>query len=79
MTKKLVFILTLIALVLSAATVDAKNIFKIGRDVNIAEGQRVDSVITIGGQITVGDWLKSMLLPWAAPSWSPVTPLCGAT
>lgn len=54
MTKKLVFILTLIALVLSATPVDAKNIFKIGRDVNIAEGQRVDSVITIGGQITVG-------------------------
>lgn len=53
MKRKFIFILVFISLIFQTAPVDAKNIFKIGRDINISEDQQVDSAITVGGQITV--------------------------
>jgi hypothetical protein len=44
-----------------AAPVDAKNIIKIGRDINIniEENQLVDSVTAIGGQVTVSGLVEN--------------------
>lgn len=53
MQKKFIFGLVFFALVFCVAPADAKSIFKIGRNINIAGGQQVDSAITLGGQITI--------------------------
>lgn len=43
----------LLILLVTAASAEAKNIFKIGGDVTVEKDQTVDTVIDIGGQITV--------------------------
>jgi hypothetical protein len=55
MKKKIIPIITvlLLILLLAAASAEAKNIFKIGGDVTVEKDQTVDSVIDIGGQVTV--------------------------
>jgi hypothetical protein len=53
-------ILIIIALILLAApAVDAKNIIKIGKDINIGENQKINSAIAIGGQITVSGLVEN--------------------
>jgi hypothetical protein len=47
---------------MAAAPVDAKNIFKIGRDIIISEDQQVDSAVTVGGQITVSGLVESNIV-----------------
>lgn len=42
--------------------VEAKNIFMAGRDITIEEGQPVDNVVTIGGQITVNGLVEQNVL-----------------
>jgi len=52
--KKFIFILTFLSLFfLAVAPVDARNIIKIGTDINIEENQQVDNAVAFGGQITV--------------------------
>ncbi len=55
MTKKFISIITgfLLILLLAAVSAEARNIFKIGSDVNVKPDQAVDTVIGIGGQVTV--------------------------
>ncbi|MCE5211805.1 MAG: polymer-forming cytoskeletal protein [Deltaproteobacteria bacterium] len=48
-----IFVLAILALIFQAAPVDAKSIIKVGKDINIAENQQVDSAVALGGQITV--------------------------
>jgi len=42
--------------------VEAKNIFKAGRDVTVEEGQQVNNVVAIGGQITVNGLVEQNVL-----------------
>lgn len=53
MTLKIAPILLLVVVLFLPSSVHAKNIFKIGNDVTLEEGQQVDNIITVGGQITV--------------------------
>ena len=56
MKKKIIPVITtllLIILLAAAASAEAKNIFKIGSDVTVEKDQQVDTVIAIGGQVTV--------------------------
>ncbi|MEN6488426.1 MAG: hypothetical protein ABFD66_06030 [Smithella sp.] len=55
MTKKFMPIITgfLLIILLAAVSAEAKSIFKIGSDVNVKQDQAVDTVIGIGGQVTV--------------------------
>ncbi|MGV8057949.1 MAG: hypothetical protein AB2L12_08015 [Smithellaceae bacterium] len=55
MKKKIIPIITgfLLIMLVAAASAEAKNIFKIGGDVTVEADQQVDTVIDIGGQITV--------------------------
>jgi hypothetical protein len=56
-------ILIIIALILLAApAVDAKNIIKIGKDINIGENQKINSAIAIGGQITVSGLVENNVI-----------------
>ena len=50
-------VLTLIFL--SAASVDAKNIIKVGKDINIGEDQTVNNAVAIAGQITVNGLVEN--------------------
>ena len=62
MRRKISFALAFLALIFTAAPVEAKNIVKIGRDINISENQQVDGVITIGGQITVSGLVENNIV-----------------
>ncbi|MEQ8152423.1 MAG: hypothetical protein ABRQ31_07600 [Smithellaceae bacterium] len=55
MTKKFMPVITgfLLIILLAAVSAEAKSIFKIGGDVFVKPDQTVDSVIDIGGQVTV--------------------------
>ncbi len=53
MTLKIAPILLLVVVLFLPSSVHAKNIFKIGNDVTLEEGQQADNIITVGGQITV--------------------------
>lgn len=55
MKKKIIPIITgfLLILLVAAGSAEAKNIFKIGSDVTVEADQTVDTVINIGGQVTV--------------------------
>ncbi|MBN1363424.1 MAG: hypothetical protein JW976_01330 [Syntrophaceae bacterium] len=57
MNRKFVF--TLLALIFAATPVYAKNVIKIGRDINIYKNQRVDNAVTIGSQITVSGLVEN--------------------
>jgi len=70
MTKKpgkIMFAALLMLLIFPVATVYAGHIFKIGRDVNIAEGERVESVLTVGGQITVSGLVENNVVAVGGP------------
>ncbi len=63
MKRKIIFVSAFLALViLMAAPVDARNIIKIGKDINISEGQKVDNAIAIAGQITVNGLVENNVL-----------------
>jgi Kef-type K+ transport system membrane component KefB len=53
------FIAVMILIFLSAASVDAKNIVKIGKDINIGEDQTVNNAIAIAGQVTVNGLVEN--------------------
>ena len=55
--------ITILALVLFLSPpADAKNIFKAGSDITVAEGQTVDNVVAVGGQITVNGLVEQNVL-----------------
>lgn len=53
MRLKLAAVISVALTFFLSAPVEAKNIFKAGRDITIEEGQQVDNVVAVGGQITV--------------------------
>ncbi|OGP67171.1 MAG: hypothetical protein A2W27_02785 [Deltaproteobacteria bacterium RBG_16_44_11] len=53
MKTKFIFFIAIVLIIFPAAAVKAENVFKIGADVTIEEGMKVNNVIVIGGQITV--------------------------
>jgi hypothetical protein len=57
--KFIAFIAVIILIFLSAASVDAKNIVKIGKDINIGEDQAVNNAIAIAGQVTVNGLVEN--------------------
>jgi hypothetical protein len=55
-------ILVLAALLLLSPPVEAKNIFKAGRDIIVEHEQQVNNVVSIGGQITVSGLVEQNVL-----------------
>lgn len=53
MKTKHITLITLLLMIFMTAAVEAKSIIKIGSDVMIEAGQKVDSAIVVGGQVTV--------------------------
>ena len=56
MKTKFIFFIAIVLIIFPAAAVKAENVFnvfKVGTDVTIEEGMKVNNVIVIGGQITV--------------------------
>lgn len=62
MKFKLTAILVLAALLLLSPPVEAKSIFKAGRDITVEQGRQVDNVVAIGGQITVSGLVEQNIL-----------------
>jgi hypothetical protein len=62
MGRKFIFVLAVLFLMFPALTVDATNIIKVGRDINISRNQRVDRAISLGGQITVSGLVENHVI-----------------
>lgn len=70
MTKrkgKIIVVALLVALFFPAAPVDARSIIKIGENINIAENERVDRAISVGGQITVSGMVENNVVILGGP------------
>jgi hypothetical protein len=60
MKRKVIFVLAFLSLIfLAAVPVDARNVIKVGSDINVGEDQRVDNAIAVGGQITVSGLVEN--------------------
>ena len=60
MRRKFIAALVILSLIfLTAASVSAKNIIKVGKDINIGNDQRVNNAVAIDGQITVNGLVES--------------------
>ena len=59
MRRKFIAIAVLTLIFLAAASVDAKNIIKIGKDINIGKDQIVNNAVAIAGQITVSGLVEN--------------------
>jgi MFS family permease len=57
--RKFIAIAILMLIFLAAASVDAKNIIKVGKDINIGNDQRVNNAVAIAGQITVSGLVEN--------------------
>jgi hypothetical protein len=53
MKTKFIFFIAIVLIIFPAAAVKAENVFKVGTDVTIEEGMKVNNVVVVGGQITV--------------------------
>lgn len=62
MKRKLMALFILLMLMVPAAGVSAQTVFKIGKDIDIAEDQRVDNAVAVGGQITVSGLVEKNLV-----------------
>lgn len=62
MKFKLAAVITIALMLFLSQPAEAKNIFKAGRDITVAEGQDVDNVVTLGGQITVNGLVEKNVL-----------------
>jgi hypothetical protein len=62
MRFKLTAIMAIALILFLSLPAHAQNIFKAGRDVTVDEGQVVDNVVTIGGQITVNGLVEQNVL-----------------
>jgi hypothetical protein len=60
MRRKFIAAIAVVALIfLAAAPVDARNIIKIGKDINIGEEQEVNNAIAVSGQVTVSGLVEN--------------------
>jgi len=60
MRRKFITAIAILALIfLAAASVNAQNIIKVGKDINIGNDQRVNNAIAIAGQITVSGLVEN--------------------
>jgi len=60
MRRKFIAAIAILTLIfITAASVDAKNIIKVGKDINIGNDQRVNNAIAIAGQITVNGLVEN--------------------
>ena len=60
MRRKFIAAIAILALIfLAAASVNAQNIIKVGKDINIGNDQRVNSAVAIAGQITVSGLVEN--------------------
>ena len=60
MRKKFIAAIAILTLIfLMAPSVDAKNIIKIGKDINVGNNQRVNNAVAIAGQITVSGLVEN--------------------
>ncbi|MEN6360393.1 MAG: hypothetical protein WAW22_11405 [Smithellaceae bacterium] len=62
MKLKFTAIVAVLLILFFSPPVEAKNIFKAGRDVTVEEGQQVNNVVAIGGQITVNGLVEQNVL-----------------
>jgi hypothetical protein len=62
MKRKFILVLAFFSLIFMAVPCDAKNIFKIGRDIIVEENQPVDSATVIGGQLTVSGLVENNIV-----------------
>ena len=62
MRFKLTVIVTIASILFLSLPVEAKNIFKAGSDITVEEGQTVDNVVAVGGQITVNGLVEQNIL-----------------
>jgi hypothetical protein len=60
MRRKFIAAIAILALIfLAAASVNAQNIIKVGKDINIGNDQRVNNAVAIAGQITVSGLVEN--------------------
>jgi hypothetical protein len=60
MRRRFIVALAFLALFfLAAAPLDARNIIKIGKDINIGEEQQVDNAVAVAGQITISGLVEN--------------------
>jgi hypothetical protein len=60
MRRKFIAAIAILALIfLAAASVNAQNIIKVGKDINISNDQRVNNAVAIAGQITVSGLVEN--------------------
>jgi hypothetical protein len=60
MRRKFITAIAILALIfLAAASVNAQNIIKVGKDINIGNDQRVNNAVAIAGQITVSGLVEN--------------------
>jgi MFS family permease len=63
MRRRFITAIAVLTLVfLAAPSVDARNIIKIGKDINIGEDQTVNNAIAVAGQITVGGLVENNIV-----------------
>jgi hypothetical protein len=60
MRRKFIAVIAILALIfLAAASVNAQNIIKVGKDINIGNDQKVNNAVAIAGQITVSGLVEN--------------------
>ncbi len=60
MRRKFIAAITILALIfMTAASVNAKNIIKVGKDINIGNDQTVNNAVAVAGQITVSGLVEN--------------------
>lgn len=62
MKFKLASVIAIALTLFLSPPIEAKNIFKAGRDITIEEGQQVDNAVVLGGQITVNGLVEKNVL-----------------
>ena len=63
MRRKFIAAIAILALIfLEAASVNAQNIIKVGKDINIGNDQRVNNAVAIAGQITVSGLVENIVV-----------------
>ena len=62
MRLKFTAVMAIALILFLSLPVHAKNIFKAGRDITIEEGQGVDNVVAVGGQVTVNGLIEENIL-----------------
>jgi len=62
MRFKFTAIMAIVFIFLLSPSVEAKNVFKAGSDIAVEEGQKVNNIVCIGGQVTVNGLVEQNIL-----------------